>query len=292
MDYNKRLHDDIILIEEELKKRIPVSKGRQSIVEEAMRYSVLNGGKRIRGILVLESCLLCGGDLARALPLAAAVEMIHSYSLIHDDLPCMDDDDMRRGKPSCHIAFGEATALLAGDGLLTKAFETIFDTNIEESILVQIGKTLTVAIGTEGMIGGQVIDMLLENTAQDINLIQKMHELKTGALITACCEIGSIAANAEKFQRMALKKYAQKIGLVFQIIDDILDVTGDEKLLGKRVNSDINNKKVTFVSEYGIERSKELAEKLTNDAKMDLSVFEKDHRLLMFLADMLFERNN
>ena len=282
---------DVALIEEHLTGYLPKVDKLQSTVEDAMRYSVLNGGKRIRGVLVLESCRMCGGDLLKALPFACATEMIHAYSLIHDDLPCMDDDDLRRGKPSCHIAFDEATALLAGDALLTRAFEILFTCSLDSSVIVKAGAVLSQAIGTDGMIGGQVIDMICENTLADIETIKTMHRLKTGALIRASAKLGCIAANANDESIKACDSYAGKIGLAFQIIDDILDISGDVAALGKPVGSDLHNHKTTFVTAYGLEKSKELAAQLTEEAKNELKAFESKNQFLCYLADVLVQRN-
>ncbi|HAN44482.1 MAG TPA: hypothetical protein DCP97_03730 [Ruminococcaceae bacterium] len=282
------------LIEQSLNKYLSQAEIPQKNVIDAMRYSLLNGGKRIRAVLTLEFCRICKGSIDDALPFACAVEMIHAYSLIHDDLPCMDNDDMRRGKPSCHKAFGEAIALLAGDGLLTFAFETICKfgnvDKIGASNIIKIVSVLSSSAGIYGMIGGQVVD--IENEGKDVShaLLDYMYANKTGALIRASAVIGCLAANADDYKIGAADKYAQNIGLAFQIIDDILDVAGNEKLLGKPVGSDIENNKTTYATLFGIEKSKQIAAKLNEQAKDAVSIFNDDNSFLCELADYLIER--
>ena len=260
---------------------------------EAMAYSLSNGGKRIRPMLALEFCRLCGGEPEKAVPFALALEMIHTYSLIHDDLPCMDDDDMRRGKPSSHKVFGEADALLAGDGLLTLAFETVLsapDMTAEQKSAA--GLALAKAAGCSGMIAGQVMDLANEGRKAELDEIAKTDRLKTGELIMAAASMGCIAANADEDKTSAAREYCAGIGLAFQIVDDILDVTGSTELLGKPVGSDGENEKSTYVSLLGLERSKELAKELTEKAKAALSVFGDEKEFLIMLADRLADRKN
>lgn len=263
-----------------------------SAVIEAARYSLTLGGKRIRPIIMLLFAKLCGGKEAEILPFAVALEMIHTYSLIHDDLPCMDNDDMRRGKPSCHKAFGEDTALLAGDALLTYAFEVASKTKgaSKDNVIKAIG-VLAKNAGYAGMIGGQVIDLAIENTPCDIETIKEMYLLKTGELLCAAAEIGCILAGADGEKISAARRYAQNVGLAFQIIDDILDNIGDEKLLGKPVGSDQKNNKTTFVSKYGIEECRNIAARLTETAKEALNTFEGDKTNIVALTNYLLERN-
>lgn len=244
----------------------------QRKVAEAMEYSLSAGGKRIRPVLTLEFCRVCGGDPEAALPAACALEMIHTFSLIHDDLPCMDDDDMRRGKPSCHVAFGEPTALLAGDALLNLAYETVCGESLPAETKLALIGTLTKATGVNGMIGGQVIDTAFEGQ-MDESMLLDMYSMKTGALLKAACKMGCIAAGAGDEKIAAAELYAEKLGLAFQIIDDILDVTGDKKLLGKPIGSDRGNEKETFVSLNGIENSRSAAEALTDEALNALGAF-------------------
>lgn len=277
MDYLKIINDA-------LESYLPKS---DDVVSQAMKYSVRNGGKRVRPMLVLEFCSACGGDYKKALPLACAVEMIHTYSLIHDDLPCMDDDDYRRGKPSCHIAFGEANALLAGDALLTLAFETAFKADLPSESVVAAAKELAKAAGICGMVGGQVLDLQNENKALTVADLENIDKLKTGELIRVSCVMGCIAAGADETEIKAAQEYASGIGLAFQIVDDILDVTSDAETLGKPIGSDSENQKSTYVSLLGIEKSKEIAAELTEKAKCALKNFEADTSSLKQLADSL-----
>lgn len=260
---------------------------------EAMAYSLSNGGKRIRPMLALEFCRLCGGNPEKAVPFALALEMIHTYSLIHDDLPCMDDDDMRRGKPSSHKVFGEADALLAGDGLLTLAFETVLSApEMSGRQKAAAGLALARAAGCSGMIAGQVMDLANEGRKASLDEIAKTDRLKTGELIMAAASMGCIAADADEDMLSAAREYCADIGLAFQIVDDILDVTGSAELLGKPIGSDGENEKSTYVSLLGLEKSKELANELTEKAKAALSVFGEEKEFLRMLADKLADRNN
>lgn len=262
-----------------------------SIVCRAMRYSMEGGGKRIRPVLTLEFCRLCGGSVESALPFACAVEMVHTYSLIHDDLPCMDNDDMRRGKPSCHKKFGEEFALLAGDGLLTLAFETLFKAEgLPAQRILEAGRQLSAAAGWAGMIGGQELDMINENKAVPVNLLIQTDTLKTGKLITAAAALGCIAAGADSEAIQAAQVYATNIGLAFQIVDDILDVTGDIKTLGKPVGSDKENDKSTYVTVLGLEESRKAVNELTRKAKSALLSFGSGADFLLELAEKLEKR--
>lgn len=292
MTYDKEKY--IALINDALETYLyPVADG-QDIVLDAMRYSVRNGGKRVRPMLVLEFCRVCGGKVEKALPFACAVEMIHTYSLIHDDLPCMDDDDMRRGKPSCHKQFGEAYALLAGDGLLTLAFETLTRAeNIESSDIVRAVKALSSLSGIRGMIGGQVIDLLSEDGEPDDALLRRIDRLKTGALIQASVRLGCIAAGVtDETILRAADVYAESIGLAFQIVDDILDVTSSTEMLGKPVGSDEKNDKVTFVKLLGLEKCKALADELTQSAVQALNDLPGDTAFLADFANALAARKH
>jgi len=274
---NYTVDEYVALIEKELSKRLYKVENGQNYVRDAMNYSLSNGGKRIRPILVLEFCRLCGGNIDDAMNFACAIEMIHTYSLIHDDLPCMDNDDFRRGKPSCHKAYGEEYALLAGDGLLTLAFETaLLDGNgVLPENKIRAVRTLASLAGIGGMVGGQVLDLQAENTAPDYDKIKTIDSLKTGALIKAAVLLGCFAANVtDEAKLAAAQKYAECIGFAFQIVDDILDVTSDTETLGKPVGSDIKNEKVTYVSLLGIEASKQTVEQLTNEALEALEAFD------------------
>ena len=278
----------IELINNALDSYLPES---DDVVSKAMRYSVEIGGKRIRPSLLLSFCELCGGDVNKALPFACALEMIHTYSLIHDDLPCMDNDDYRRGKPSCHKVYGYEYALLAGDALLTLAFETALKSDLPSDTVVAATRELAVASGWSGMVGGQVIDLMNEGKRVSVKDIEKMDLLKTGELIRAACVIGCIAAGASEKVECA-SVFAKNIGLSFQIVDDILDVTSDTQTLGKPVGSDVENEKCTYVSLLGLDESRRLVEKLTNEATESLNAFDGDTRALYDFAITLKNRKN
>lgn len=294
--YAERTAEYIRLIETALDRYIPNADCLHGSVIRAMRYSTENGGKRIRPILTLEFARLCGLEPEYALPFACAVEMIHTYSLIHDDLPCMDNDDMRRGKPSCHIAFGEDTALLAGDGLLTLAFEVMLDQADSKKIsprsALSAAGILAADAGVNGMIGGQVIDLMSEGKQIDIETLRVMDRLKTGALIDAACRMGCVIAGGSKEQIEAAASYASSLGLAFQIVDDILDVTSSTEVLGKPVGSDAENQKSTYVSLLGLEACRDAVRRLTNNAIKALSHFDADTEYLVQLAEHLAERKN
>ena len=257
-----------------------------------MAYSLLAGGKRLRPVLVLETCRMCGGDVETALPFACAVEMLHTYSLIHDDLPCMDNDDLRRGRPTNHKIYGEATAVLAGDGLLTACFETMLEAaDLPAGRIVAAAGCLARAAGARGMVGGQVLDVAGEGHALTLAEVEELQQLKTGALISAAAEMGCILAGGSEGQRAAVRRYAQKLGLAFQIQDDILDVEGDEELMGKPLGSDRENEKTTFVTLKGVESCRELVDTLTQGAVEALSAFP-DPSFLCWLAESLVGRKN
>ncbi|HZJ78846.1 MAG TPA: farnesyl diphosphate synthase [Clostridia bacterium] len=264
-----------------------------SIVGRAMRYSIQNGGKRIRPTLTLEFCRICGGKIENALDFACAVEMIHTYSLIHDDLPCMDDDNIRRGEPACHIKFGEEYALLAGDALLTLAFKTLMKCeNVSAENKVRACVALSEAAGCNGMVAGQMMDLQNEGKGNNIANVKKTDELKTGALIKVSAILGCIAANASEKQIKAASEYSSNIGLAFQIIDDILDVISDEETLGKPTGSDEENSKYTYVSFLGLDGAKSMAEELTDKAKSALQMFGENSQKLKKFADILAKRRS
>lgn len=269
-------------------------KGRESSgldkMLDAMGYSLENGGKRIRPVLALEFCRLCCGKAEKTLPFALAVEMIHTYSLIHDDLPCMDDDDIRRGKPSNHVVFGYADALLAGDGLLTLAFEKLADCDLPAEAKCEAVLALSKAAGCSGMIAGQVMD--LENEGKSVSLedIKATDARKTGELIKVAAMLGCIAGNANGEQKAAACGYCDALGLAFQIVDDILDVTSDTETLGKPVGSDNENEKSTYVSHLGLEGSEKMVADLTEQAINALTVFGDEAEFLIMLAKELSAR--
>ena len=259
---------------------------------DAMYYSLLAGGKRIRPVLLLECCRLCGGDVTAALPFAGAIEMIHTYSLIHDDLPCMDDDDLRRGRPTNHKVYGEATAVLAGDALLTAAFEFMLEpaAAVPPERALEAAGILARAAGGRGMVGGQVLDMSGEGHSLSLNEVEELQRLKTGALISAAAEMGCVLAGGSEEQRQSAVRYAQCLGLAFQIQDDILDVVGDEATLGKPVGSDARREKSTFVTLKGVEACRELVDKLTAEAEEALSCFGTEGEGLRQMAVSLAGR--
>ena len=273
---------------------LPQGDAEQKTVFDAMSYSLMAGGKRIRAIMVMAFCELCGGNPADAVPFAAAIEMIHAYSLIHDDLPCMDDDDMRRGKPSCHIAFGEANALLAGDGLLTRAFETVLNRkntpNLPAERVLKAASVLADAAGAEGMVGGQVIDLENEGKQMPYELLQTLDRLKTGALIRASAMMGCIVAGADEETVRRAERYAAAVGLAFQIVDDILDVTADEQAFGKPVGSDAENEKTTYITLFGIEKSRQIVQELVEESNKAIQGSVLEDSFLYDLAEMLAVR--
>lgn len=275
-------------VETALRERIRTM-GRYADLREAMEYSLMAGGKRIRPVLVLESCRMCGGDPELALPFACALEMVHTYSLIHDDLPAMDNDELRRGRPTNHIVYGEATAILAGDALLTAAFQTLTQANLSPQQVVDAVACLSLAAGPEGMVGGQALDMAGEGRSLTQEELEQLQSLKTGALIAAAAELGCIAAGGSPEQRAAVRKYAQCLGWAFQIQDDILDVTSTDEELGKPTGSDRENEKSTFVSLLGLDRSRELVEELTAQAVSALDGFSSPD-FLVWLAGSLAQR--
>ena len=253
------------------------------VLLEAEQYSLFAGGKRIRPTLVLEFCRMFGGSEEAALPFAGAVEMIHTYSLIHDDLPCMDNDDLRRGKPTNHKVFGEAVALLAGDALLTGAFElTATNTGVTPEIAAMATAYLAANAGRYGMIGGQVMDMEGERRKLSPQELLKLHSLKTGALINASCVLGALAAGVLPADSVMEKVvlYAEKVGLAFQIVDDILDQTGDEQTLGKKTGGDKEHEKNTFLSFYSVEEAQFYADRLTAEAIDAIRTFEGNEALI------------
>lgn len=281
--FQQRLEEDRKLVEEALHQ---VCQGwrRYADLTEAMEYSLLAGGKRIRPVLVLETCRLCGGDPALALPLACGVEMIHTYSLIHDDLPAMDDDDLRRGRPTNHKVYGEATAILAGDGLLTAAFGVLTQAELPTERVVEAVSCLSREAGPEGMVGGQVLDMAGEGRALTRGELEQLQQLKTGALISAAAELGCIAAGGTEEQRCAVREYARCIGRAFQIQDDILDVTSTSQELGKPVHSDEKNNKVTYVTLFGVEKASEQVQKLSEQAEAVLEGLSSKNKFLTALV--------
>lgn len=288
------MNEDIKLIEEALESFLPSGDCLEKNVVDAMRYSLMAGGKRVRPRLVLEFARLIGEKDEEVLPLACAVEMIHTYSLIHDDLPCMDDDDTRRGKPSNHKVFGEAVALLAGDALLTLAFKTVFSGLNSKNACrrAKCAELLAEFAGATGMIGGQIIDLESEGKAPERERLEIMDKKKTGCLIKAACLLGCVGAGIFDEEKLnAAESYGESIGLAFQIVDDILDVTSTTQQLGKPVGSDLQQDKATYVSLLGVDECKRLADELTDKALSSLDVFDGDSTALKELALSLANRN-
>lgn len=289
------LKDYTVHFNKDLEKYFPISGKSEQRAVEAMRYSVMNGGKRLRPFLLHETAKLFGVGYEEALPIAASLEMLHTYSLIHDDLPAMDNDDMRRGKPTCHKAFDEATAILAGDGLLTYAFEVLNSSEIEDKKKVELTLLLSRAAGAfKGMIAGQVLD-LYTDTHKDFpdpeTIIRRTEELKTGCLLSYPCEAGCILGDAKAEERALLNKYSRNVGIAFQITDDILDVEGDEQLVGKTLKKDKTQNKLNFVSIYGVKEAKNIAERLINESEASLSVFGEKGATLKNLSRYILTRN-
>ena len=280
------------LVERALEQSLPApSEGELTApVMESMRYSVFVGGKRIRPVMALAFCQLCGGKPEEALPFACAVEMVHTYSLIHDDLPCMDDDDLRRGRPTNHKVFGEAMALLAGDGLLTKAFETALSFSGPSEDALRAARILAQCAGAQGMVGGQCIDLDSEGKTVDLDLLREMDLGKTVALISAACQMGCVAAGAGEDALENARRYAEGVGMAFQIRDDILDVLGDAASLGKNVRMDAARDKRNYVSLLGVENAQRLVDSFTAQAEQALDAFPGDTGFLRELARSLATR--
>lgn len=260
---------------------------------EAMNYSLLSGGKRLRPVLVLAACQACGGELDQALDAACALECVHCYSLIHDDLPAMDDDDLRRGQPTNHKVYGEALAILAGDGLLTEAFGLIARSWLQAGqadIGLELVAILAHGAGAEGMVAGQALDVASEEVQVDGETMKAIHRHKTGALIEAACQMGGAMARAKDADRQALAAYAQALGLAFQIVDDLLDVEGDPQILGKATGSDLKNQKATYPSLYGIPASKAMAQDLKDQALAAIGSLPGDTGALEAIAELTVER--
>ena len=257
---------------------------------EAMRYSLNAGGKRIRPILVLEFCRITGGDCDKSLPVACAIEMLHTYSLIHDDLPCMDNDDLRRGKPTNHVVYGECTATLAGDALQAEAFGTILRSELPAESRAECARILADAVGADGMCGGQFLDMIGENKKLTAQELDEINSRKTGALLIAACTMGVAAAGGSDKQLEAAAMFGAAIGAAFQIRDDMLDVISTSEQLGKPIGSDAQEHKNTYMALYGADRCMEMIKKLTEQAKAVLNEAFDDTAFLCELADSMVTR--
>ena len=280
-------------VDEALERWLPPQEDDLPKIHEAMRYSVFAGGKRLRPILALLACEAVGGNPEDAAPAAAALEMVHTYSLIHDDLPAMDDDDYRRGRRTCHRVYGEAIAILAGDALLTQAFHVLADagaTRLAPADRLRIIAEIAEAAGSRGMVGGQVMDILAEGHEIDCPTLASLHARKTGALIRASVRVGGIAGGAVAEQLQALTRYAERVGLAFQIVDDILDIEGVTAEMGKTAGSDLRRKKATYPAVLGLEESRRQAARLLEEAKEALRPLGEKGGLLAELADFVGRR--
>tara|TARA_Y100001934_G_scaffold259913_1_gene331631 strand:- start:99 stop:986 length:888 start_codon:yes stop_codon:yes gene_type:complete len=294
VDLNEALADTASLVEKFLDQLLAVEDAAERQLIESMRYASLDGGKRLRPFLLMQSAGLFGVGERSALRTGSALELIHCYSLVHDDLPAMDDDDLRRGKPTVHKQFDEATAILAGDALLTLAFEFLAhpETHANAGVRCDLVAALAKAAGAHGMVGGQMIDLQAENETFDIGQITRLQRLKTGELIAYACEGGAILGQASNNAREALRGYALDLGLAFQIADDLLDVEGSVEEVGKAVNKDEDAGKATFVSILGVERARSQANRLADQAIEHLAIFGEKADLLRQAARFVVERNN
>lgn len=292
MDIQNYLAESKKLVDQYLEKLLPEENEEPSTIHKAMRYSVFAGGKRVRPILVLASGESLGGERSVLLHLGAAVEMMHTYSLIHDDLPALDNDDLRRGRPTCHKVFGDAMAILAGDALMTRCYQVLAVLpGVAESTKVNIINEIANATGTvRGMIGGQVVDLESEGKAVSPDLLEYIHHSKTGALLTACVRCGALAAGANEAELEALTGYGSKLGLVFQIVDDILDVTSSSEELGKTAGKDAKVEKATYPALYGLDASRAKAQELTESALEDIEEFGDKAENLRSLARFVVQR--
>lgn len=259
---------------------------------ESMDYSLTAGGKRIRAILVLEFCRMCGGDYMKALPIACAIEMLHAYSLIHDDLPCMDNDDLRRGKPTNHVVYGECTAVLAGDALQAEAFGTILRTQLPAQVRADCAEILADVAGVDGICGGQYLDMISEGKVLSEQELDEINSRKTASLIIAACQMGVIAGGGNSNQLQAAAQIGAALGAAFQIRDDMLDEISTAEELGKPIGSDKKENKNTFMALYGAEKCADMIDKLTKYAKFITSQSFPDNKFLLDFADSLVTRLN
>lgn len=292
-EYLQKYKEFLTLTEQRIVELCDEYLPEKSTVCQAARYSLLAGGKRVRAALTLAACELLGGDVLAACDFAAGVEMLHCYSLIHDDLPCMDNDDFRRGKPSCHKVYGEATALLAGDALLTAAFECIGNASLSVRAKADACRILAHGAGARGMIFGQELDIKFESSAANEEQLHQIHRNKTGALINAAVQLGVAAAQGNEIDSERLEKYAFDLGLVYQIVDDVLDVTSTQEELGKPIGSDVENGKTTFATLYGIQGAMKIATDITNAGCETLAcAYGEKAAFLIDLAQALVNRKN
>ena len=291
MDLKAYLRDKRALVDEALKTVFPEPRGPSGDIVRAMTYSLFAGGKRLRPILCIAGAEAVGKEGRTVLPFACALELIHTYSLIHDDLPVMDNDDLRRGKPTSHKVFGEAVALLAGDGLLTEAFRLMAATpGVDPRALLRVIRLVAEAAGYQGMVGGQVVDIQSEGKPVDASLVEFIHSHKTGALIHASVTSGALLGEGTEEQVKAISSYGEKVGLAFQIADDILDVEGDSKTMGKGVGGDAAKKKITFPAALGLQRAKDTQRRMVDEALRALSLLGEKADPLKSIAMYIIER--
>lgn len=296
MDLKAYLEERRQLVNRTLEAYLPAVRGPAFRVVQAMHYSLFVGGKRLRPILCLAAAEAVGGDPTEALPVACALEMIHTYSLIHDDLPAMDDDDLRRGQPTCHKKFDEATAILAGDGLLTEAFRILAGAALQfqgrEAVLLEIAELLGQAAGYQGMVGGQMLDLMAEGRKISLKELETVHRLKTGALLTAATRAGALVGGGSRVEVAALTSYGERFGLTFQITDDLLDVEGTTEEIGKPAGSDEQRQKATYPALLGLEASRQWAQRLVAEAVAELELFHDRAAPLRELAQYLLVRRS
>ena len=288
-DYLKSTREKV---DKALQNLMPAEGSHPARLVSAMRYSLFAGGKRIRPILVLAAAAAAGGDEEAALQAACAVELVHTYSLIHDDLPAMDDDDLRRGRPTCHKVYDEGTAILAGDALLTMAFDILSarGDGLQDNLRLRMVQELSRAAGWKGMVGGQQVDMDSEGTEPDLPTLEYIHTHKTGALIRCCMMLGGLSADADEKTFRTLSGYGEKVGLAFQVVDDILDVTASTEEIGKNHGSDAARGKVTYPGLYGLAEARERAMKLVEDAKIEIAGVDATGRLAQIADYVLLRR--
>ena len=292
MDFLESLEAKIVDVNKSLRKYLEEKDNPQATIYKAMDYSLQAGGKRLRPVLMLACAELMGAEAEKVMPFACSLEMIHTYSLIHDDLPCMDDDDLRRGKPTNHKVYGEAIAVLAGDGLLNLAYETILKySQVTPNMTLAAMAIIAESAGVEGMIGGQVIDLESEGKIVDSITLMTMHLQKTAALIMAAAKVGALLGGGGRDDLIAMEEFARYLGIAFQIKDDILDVSGSEEALGKSIGSDSDNNKSTFVSIYGMEQSERMLADYTQKAIEVLSRYGAKAEFLINLSNFLLDRD-
>ena len=291
-EFQKLLDQTALDVENTMKRLLPETDLPEAPLYEAMRYGTLGGGKRLRPFMLIQCAKLFGVDEMRARRVGAALEFLHCYSLIHDDLPAMDNSDMRRGKASTHVEFDEATAILAGDALLTFAFEIVSqeETHADPRVRIELVQMLAQAAGGHGMVGGQMLDLIGEGEEFDFGTISRMQRMKTGRLISFACEAGAVLGKASEVHRRALRNYANDLGLAFQVTDDVLDVESDTSVLGKPANQDEAAGKATFVSTMGKEQAKQRAEMLVDQAINHLKIFDNRADILIELANYVLAR--